>query len=172
MADAALRDVIATDLPEFFAHQRDPEATRMAAFTSRDWQAFTAHWAKILADATIIKKAILYDGRIAGNIVCFGPPGDRQVGYWIGRDYWGRGLASSALSQFLREVRARPLYAYVAKHNVASIRVLEKCGFTLSRTETAASGAGNAAVEELVMKLDACDDGRESQRPEPGSSRR
>lgn len=88
------------------------------------------------------------------------------------REYWGRGLASSALSQFLREVRVRPLYAYVAKHNLASIRVLEKCGFALSRTDAVASGAGSVTVEELVMKLDACNDGDESQRRDSGSSRR
>ena len=41
-------------------------------------------------------------------------------------------MATRALSAFLREVPTRPLYAGVAEHNRASIRVLEKCGFRVS----------------------------------------
>jgi len=39
----------------------------------------------------------------------------------------------------------RPLYAYVAKHNRASIRALEKCGFMITRVE----------VEEFILTLSA-----------------
>jgi RimJ/RimL family protein N-acetyltransferase len=130
--DVLLRDVAEGDLPVFFEHQRDPEASRMAAFPPRDWDAFKAHWVKILDDESITKKTILFEGRVAGNVVSFENSGEREVGYWIGREYWGKGLATEALSQFLghMEVR-RPLHAGVAKHNVASIRVLQKCGFTV-----------------------------------------
>ena len=38
-----LRDVEEDDLPVFFEHQLDPEATRMAAFSARDRKAFLAH---------------------------------------------------------------------------------------------------------------------------------
>ncbi len=56
MQDAVLlRDVRETDLPLFFAHQQDEESCRMAAFPSRDWEAFLAHWTKILADETLTK---------------------------------------------------------------------------------------------------------------------
>jgi hypothetical protein len=41
-----LRDVIEADLPSFFEHQLDPDATRMAAFPSRDRERFMAHWGK------------------------------------------------------------------------------------------------------------------------------
>jgi RimJ/RimL family protein N-acetyltransferase len=130
--DVLLRDVAEGDLPVFFEHQRDPEASRLAAFPPRDRDAFEAHWTKILDDESITKKTVLFDGHVAGNVVSFENCGEREVGYWIGREYWGKGLATEALSQFLghMEVR-RPLYAGVAKHNVASIRVLQKCGFTV-----------------------------------------
>jgi RimJ/RimL family protein N-acetyltransferase len=145
--DVELRDVTEGDLPVFFEQQLDPDAVRMAAFPSRDRDAFTAHWARILADETVIKKAVLLDGRVAGNVVCWEQDGDRLVGYWIGKEYWGKGVATRALSEFLGHVKTRPLYARVAKHNVASIRVLEKSGFLVS-------GQGEADdVEELVMKL-------------------
>jgi hypothetical protein len=93
-----LRDVAGGDLPMFFEHQRDPAANRMAGFPPRDRDAFLAHWKKVLADGNIIKKTILFDGRVAGNVVSFENRGEREVGYWIGREYWGRGVATEALS--------------------------------------------------------------------------
>jgi RimJ/RimL family protein N-acetyltransferase len=131
----ALRDVIEGDLAALFEHQADPEATRMAAFPARGWDAFMAHWAAILRDPTVVAKAILVDGRLAGNVVCFVQSGRRLVGYWIGRSDWGRGVATAALAALLREVGERPLFAYVVTHNAASIRVLEKCGFRPCRAE-------------------------------------
>jgi RimJ/RimL family protein N-acetyltransferase len=130
-SDVRLRDVTETDLPIFFEHQLDPDAAQMAAFPPRERDAFMAHWAKILADATVGKQTILVDERVAGNIVSFEQSGEREVGYWLGRDYWGRGVATKALAAFLAQETARPLYAYVAKHNIGSQRVLEKCGFTI-----------------------------------------
>jgi RimJ/RimL family protein N-acetyltransferase len=132
ISDLRLRDVTEADLPIFFEHQLDPTATQMAAFPSRDRAAFMAHWAKITADTSIVKQTILVDGQVAGNIVSFEQSGEREVGYWIGRGYWGQGVATRALAAFLAHETTRPLYAYVAKHNIGSRRVLEKCGFTIS----------------------------------------
>jgi RimJ/RimL family protein N-acetyltransferase len=140
-----LRDVKEDDLPVFFEHQLDPDATRMAAFPPRDRNAFMAHWTRILADETVIKKTILFDGDVAGNVVSFVRSGEREVGYWIGKNYWGRGVATQALSEFLDHVEARPLYGHVARHNGASIRVLQKCGFRISGEEQ----------EEVILKLEA-----------------
>jgi RimJ/RimL family protein N-acetyltransferase len=124
-----LREVVAADLPTLYAQQQDPEANAMAAFPARDHDAFIAHWIKILADDTFIKRTITLDGAVAGNIVSFEHEGKVEVGYWIGREYWGRGIATEALRRFLTIVTIRPLYAGVVKHNVGSLRVLEKCGF-------------------------------------------
>ena len=153
-SDVLLRDVTESDLPIFFEQQLDPDATQMAAFPARDRDAFTAHWTKILGDETVTIKTILLDGRVAGNIVSFEQSGKPQVGYWIGKEYWGKGIATQALSAFLGHVTARPLYAYVAKHNIASIRVLEKCGFTISGYDTFANARGEE-VEEVILKLSA-----------------
>jgi RimJ/RimL family protein N-acetyltransferase len=139
-----LRDVIVDDLPIFFAHQLDPDATRMAAFPSRARDPFNAHWAKILADAAINKKTITFDGQVAGNIVSWEQSGEREVGYWIGKDYWGKGIGTRALSEFLRLVRTRPLFAHVAQLNIGSFRVLEKNGFKVISQD----------AEEYILKLD------------------
>jgi RimJ/RimL family protein N-acetyltransferase len=130
-----LRDVIESDVPIFFEHQDDPEATSMAAFPARDRDAFDAHWRKILTDDQLTTKTILFEGRVAGNVGSWEWDGKRLVGYWIGREFWGKGLATRALAELLAELPQRPLHAYVARTNAGSIRVLEKCGFVLTEEE-------------------------------------
>ena len=127
-----LRDVVESDLPVFFEHQQDPEATAMADFPARDRDAFDTHWARILADDTLTKKTIVFEGQVAGNAVSWPQDGRRLVGYWLGREFWGKGLATRALAELVDELGTRPLHAYVAKTNIGSIRVLEKCGFVRS----------------------------------------
>lgn len=150
----ALRDVTEDDVAVFFEHQLDPEATRMAAFPSREEAAFRAHWLKIIATSTLEKRTILSGGAVAGHVVCWEQDGEPLVGYWIGRPFWGRGIATRALALFLGEVRRRPLFARVAKHNVGSIRVLEKCGFIVTGETREPAGAGGAEIVELRMKLE------------------
>jgi RimJ/RimL family protein N-acetyltransferase len=127
--DISLRDVEEDDLPFFYVNQLDPDACRMAAFPSRGRDEFIAQWARIRANESVVVKTIIADGAIAGNILLWEQEGKTLIGYWLGEEFWGRGIASAALSQFLTQVKARPLYAYVAKQNAASIRVLVKCGF-------------------------------------------
>jgi RimJ/RimL family protein N-acetyltransferase len=148
-----LRDVIETDLPIFFEQQLDPESTQMADFPSRTQDAFMAHWNRIMADDSILIKTILFNGNVAGNIVCFEQLGEREVGYWLGKEYWGKGIATRVLEQFLKHVKTRPLYAHVAKHNTASRRVLEKCGFTVSGEDSYFSEALGKSVEEYILIL-------------------
>jgi RimJ/RimL family protein N-acetyltransferase len=150
-----LREVIEADLPCLFEHQREPEANQMAAFPARDREAFMAHWTKILADRRVTVRAILVDEEVAGNVVSWEQNGERLVGYWTGKEHWGKGIATQALGLFLRVVQERPLHAYVAKHNAASIRVLEKCGFTMGEAEAEAADTPGDGVEECVLKLGA-----------------
>jgi RimJ/RimL family protein N-acetyltransferase len=148
-----LRGVTGDDLPIFFDHQRDPVANRMAAFPARDREAFMEHWtSKVLGDDDVVKKTILFEGQVVGNIASFEMSGETLVGYWIGRDHWGQGIASRALSLLLADVDTRPLHAHVAKHNVASIRVLEKCGFALVGEDTIVES--DDELEELILRLD------------------
>ena len=143
----ALRDVLDDDLPLLFEHQLDPDATAMAAFPARDRDAFMAHWARIRLDKTVIVRSVLCEGQVVGNVVSWEHAGERLVGYWICKAHWGQGIASTALGAFLGEVSIRPLHARVAKHNVASKRVLEKCGFEVSGEAT------DGDVEEFLLVL-------------------
>jgi RimJ/RimL family protein N-acetyltransferase len=129
-----LREVIDADLQTLYEHQADPEGSAMAAFPSRDLPAFLAHRAKIQADPAVIDRSIVADGVVVGSIGSWEAEGERAVGYWIGREHWGKGYATAALRAFLDIDRHRPLTAHVVDHNVGSRRVLEKCGFTLDRS--------------------------------------
>lgn len=149
----SLREVQRDDLPSFFEHQCDPTAVRLAAFTSKDQKTFTEHWNKILANNAVTRKTILLDGMAVGFIVCFDRDGKREIGYWIGRDYWGIGIASKAVHEFLLDVAERPLYGIVASRNIASIRVLEKCGFARVGRNRRLADPGEPAIEELTLRL-------------------
>lgn len=159
VTSVTLRPVEPNDLPLFFEHQRDPVAVEMADFKSRDRSAFDQHWAKILADETGLIRTIVatFDvsprsvGQVAGNIVSWNSDGKRELGYWIDRACWGRGVATGALSAFLRLEQTRPLYASAAKHNAASIRVLQKCGFTLLKSAGANSDGTDESHVPLVL---------------------
>jgi len=144
--DGVLRNVVEEDLDAFFEHQREPEANEMAIFPARDRETFDAHWRRLLADDSLIKKTIVEDGEVAGNILSWQQESRRLVGYWIGREFWGKGLATRALYELTEEITERPLHAWVAASNVSSIRVLEKCGFVRI-------GSRTTDVEELLYEL-------------------
>jgi RimJ/RimL family protein N-acetyltransferase len=148
--NVGLRHVEADDIAVFFRQQRDPVASAMAAFASRDRAAHDEHWAKILADESAIARTIVAGDDVVGNIGSWIDDGDRMVGYWIGREYWGRGYATHAVAGFIGEVRERPLWARVAEHNLGSLRVLAKCGFAVIGTER----HDDDPVTEIVLRLD------------------
>lgn len=146
--------MVEADLPVFFEHQLDPEAASMAAFPSRQRDTFMAHWARILEDETVVKRTILFYGRVAGSLLSFEQSGEREVGYWLGREFWGGGIATRALSGFLQIVEDRPLYAHVASHNTASLRVLEKCGFVVSGEDREFSSVRGGEIGWLILKVE------------------
>jgi RimJ/RimL family protein N-acetyltransferase len=160
-----LRDVVEDDLSVFFENQLDADANYMAAFTSKDphdRQAFDAHWAKIMADPNNIIKTIVSEGQVVGSVSSYEDEGKPEVTYWIGKPYWGKGIATRALAEFLEHAnRARPIYARVAKDNPGSRRVLEKCGFEIIGESQGFANSRGGEIDELLLEL------RESE-DEPG----
>jgi hypothetical protein len=131
--DIRLRDVEAADVAIFFEHQRDPGASEMAGLYPRDDETFSAHWARLLLDDNSKKKVIEIDGRVAGQVLSFDSRGEREVGYWLGREYWGKGIATIALSTFLTYETARPVAA-LAQQRGSTIIVVDEA---LSRLPSA-----------------------------------
>ena len=84
-----------------------------------------------------INKVILLDGLFVGAVGINPQQGWRshcaEIGYWIGEDYWGRGIATRALEMMTAEAfdhfHFKKLYAPVLAPNTRSIRVLEKAGY-------------------------------------------
>jgi RimJ/RimL family protein N-acetyltransferase len=152
--EVELRSVTDADIEVFYEQQLDPEALRMAVFPLRDHDTFTTHWReRILGNDANYAWTIVADGEIAGHMLCFPRDGKREVGYWLGRVYWGRGIATAALAAMLREVTERPLYAYVARSNVGSIRVVEKCGFTAIGSERHVDERMGEEIDEVLLEL-------------------
>lgn len=155
--EIALRDVTECDLPIFFEQQLDPGANHMAAFTAgnpADKAAFAAHWARILSDEGTQVKTVVFLDHVAGYVASFERFGKPEVTYWIGKEFWGKGIATRALSEYLRCLAVRPLYARAVKDNQASMRVLEKCGFAVSGHERAFANGRGEEVEEVIFILE------------------
>ncbi|WP_076543246.1 GNAT family N-acetyltransferase [Shewanella sp. UCD-KL21] len=125
-----LRNVLATDLERLYQFQADPLANEMADFPARDRNAFYEHWqSNILSNADIAAKAIIVDNDIVGSMVLWQSEQQWLLGYWLGRDYWGKGFATNALRVFLAEQTQRPIFAEVTQDNIGSIKVLISNGF-------------------------------------------
>ncbi len=153
----SLRDVDESDLPIFFGHETEPEGIRMAAFTPKDptdRDAFDAHWARVMAAESVLIRTVLRDTEVVGHVLSYVESDKPEVSYWIGQDHWGRGVATAALRAFLDDVDTRrPMKARVAKDNVPSIRVLERCGFEVVGEERGFANGRGAEIDELVLEL-------------------
>ncbi|MEU3454319.1 GNAT family N-acetyltransferase [Micromonospora sp. NPDC006766] len=157
-SDVRLRPVRDDDLAAFFAHEQDPQANWMAAFGPKDpadRAAFDDHWVRIRADPRIVPRTVTVDGAVVGHVVAF-PVGERtEVSYWIDPQRWGRGHATAALAELLRELPQRPVQARAAKDNAASLAVLRKCGFVVVGEDAGYAESRGAEVEEYVLELPA-----------------
>lgn len=155
MSDIKLRDTTAEDLDRIFTLENDAEAARQMNFPLRTREQFMRHWnEKILGAPDTISKVVLVDGEVAGNIGCWDADGERFIGYWFGRRYWGRGIGTTAVRAFVEAVGYRPLYADPALRNTGSVRLLEKCGFTRVGSEMVPNHYGEGEVEHVMLKLD------------------
>ncbi len=128
----SLRAVYESDLPLFYEHQNDEGAEAMVGLPSRARDDFFDHWQKVMANPTIILRTILVENEIAGYLCSFVKEADeREVGYQLGRAFWGKGIATQALQLFLPLIPYRPLYGVTTTHNIGSQKVLTRCGFIL-----------------------------------------
>jgi RimJ/RimL family protein N-acetyltransferase len=101
--------------------------------------------------------AVTLDGRVIGGVGLERGSDvnrlDAEVGYWLGRSHWGRGYGTEAVTAFVDFVFAtfpfERLHAWVFAPNLASRRVLEKCGFRLE-------GVARRSVLKDQRLLDSC----------------
>ena len=129
----------------------------MAAFVPKDpndREAFDAQWQRMRSSDSVLVRTIVNDSAVVGHVASFDRDGEHEVTYWIGKEYWGRGIATEALKAFLDEDTARPIFGRVVKDSAASRRVLEKCGFSVCAEDKGFADGRGAEVEEYVLRLD------------------
>ncbi len=152
----SLRKTVADDLETFFAFQLDEDANYLAAFTAKDptdKAAYLQKYTKFLGDPTINMKTIIVEEIVAGSIAKFEIEGEAELTYWIDKKFWGRGVATGALENFLTLETARPIFARAAFDNFGSQRVLEKCGFIKIGEDQGFANARQTEVQEYIYKL-------------------
>ena len=145
------RDHELSDLDAYCAMEADPEVRRYVGGAPRTREAAEERFRKGLhrpeSDrmrmwATVYKPEGLYVGRcgVYPNFTPSGPvEGEGALGFYLARAYWGRGLATEAGRAFVNfgfnELGLSRIVTAVQVGNHASVRVLEKLGFALVRTE-------------------------------------
>lgn len=151
-----LQQTVLDDLEFFFNFQLDKEANNLAAFTSKDptdKSAYLNKYTKLLNDPAINMQTIIIDNVIVGSIAKFEMQGEAEITYWIDRNFWSKGIATTALKNFLTVENARPIFGRVAFDNFGSQRVLEKCGFVRIGKDKGFANARQAEIEEFIYKL-------------------
>lgn len=151
-----LRPTQMDDLISLFKFQLDDEAVHLAAFTPKDpadIKAYLEKYTKLLKDPTVNNQTIMVDHIIAGSIAKFEIECNAEITYWIDKKFWGKGIATAALKNFLVMENARPLCGRVAFDNYGSQRVLEKCGFIRVGKDKGFANARQAIIEEFIYKL-------------------
>jgi hypothetical protein len=157
-----LSERIDRDLDTLFEFQADPEASAMAALPSRDLPAFLEHEAKIKADPSMITRTVVAGGGVVGSMGSWEVEGERDVGFWIGRDHWE---TATRLRPFARSSTSTPTGRCTPtwRPQRRFRRVLEKCGFVLDH-----SAQDGDVLEHVLVLTDSrggrCRSGRPASR--------
>ena len=155
--DIKLRQTEISDLEALFQFQLDKEGGFLAAFMPKDptdKAAYINKYTKLLNNPTVNNQTIILNNTIVGSISKFVMEGDNEITYWIDRKFWGQGIATKALKEFLTLEPIRPIFGRVAFDNFGSQKVLEKCGFIKIGTDKGFANARQMEIEEFIYKLD------------------
>ncbi|MEO7047977.1 MAG: GNAT family N-acetyltransferase [Ferruginibacter sp.] len=151
-----LTKTVKNDLDILFQFQVDKEAGYLAAFMPEnpdDKTAYIEKYSKFLNEPTINMRTIKINDVIVGSISKFIMESNNEITYWIDKKYWGKGVGTTALQNFLNIESARPIFGRVAFDNLGSQKLLEKCGFVKIGTDKGFANARRAVIEEYIYKL-------------------
>lgn len=155
--DIKLRPTKISDLDILFKFQLDKESGYLAAFMPKDptdKPAYISKYTKLLDDPTVNNQTITLENSIVGSIAKFVMDGNTEITYWIDRKFWGQGIATKALKEFLTIETTRPIFGRVAFDNFGSQKVLEKCGFNKVGIDKGFANARQMEIEEFIYKLE------------------
>lgn len=154
-----LRSVRLTDALDIYRHGRDAEISKWSGPSSHRWLEgpfgrFVAKLVRYAAKAARLLWYLVYrprilpkyslaivlkeTGRAIGAVTIARMKDDPErvdIGFWVGKDYWGQGLTTDAVQLTLcigfKQLGLRQMDAWTFEKNVGSKRVMEKCGFKL-----------------------------------------
>lgn len=151
-----LRPTEIADLDTLFKFQLDEEGGYLAAFMPKDHtnkSAYISKYTKLIANPTVNNQTIILNNSIVGSIAKFVMEGNAEITYWIDRKFWGQGIATKALNEFLRIESTRPMLGRVAFDNFGSQKVLVKSGFVKIGSDKGFASARQTEIEEYIFKL-------------------
>lgn len=154
--DISLRPTEISDLDILFQFQLDKESGYLAAFMPKDpadKSAYINKHKKVLLDPSVNNQTIILNNTIVGSIAKFVMEGRNEITYWIDKNYWGQGIATTALEAFLKIELTRPIDGRVAFDNIGSQKVLEKCGFIKTGMDKGFANARQMVIEEYIYRL-------------------
>ena len=157
MGNIEIRKTQKEDLNMLFDFQADDEAGHVAAFVSNTWkdrEGYIAKWEGLLQNESVNSYTILHNGVVVGSVGTWVMGDEPQITYGIGKDFWGQGIATAALSLFLEKVNKYPLYGRAAADNIRSIKMLERAGFVKTGSDRGFAAARNQEIEEVIFRLD------------------
>jgi len=116
-------------------------------------------WVKTGSKESGLNKAIDLAGECIGAVgVRFGQfecQYSAEIGYWIAEEYWGKGIATEAVSKMTDSVfddkNIVRLFAPVFSRNKASMRVLEKCSYALEAVQKKAVFKNDEFMDEHIF---------------------
>jgi RimJ/RimL family protein N-acetyltransferase len=151
-----LRPVEPADIAAFYVHSQEafvPTSALPADDECEQMKLFEQRWERQLADRNMLIRSIVHQGSLAGYVAHFPQFGKPAIAYWLGREFWSRGIATAAVGMFIPLVNVRPLFARVSPDNRRSIRVLAKLGFVIVANERESRVPAEVERGDLVFAL-------------------
>ena len=157
-----LRDFNEDDTTQLLSILNDPEVVRyLSSKIPSPYTLEDAKWWISTGSQIGIVKAIDLNGLLVGCIGAeqgeFEYQRSAEIGYWIAKDYWRQGIATQAINELIALVFNTTdiirLYACVFSLNIASMYVLEKCGFELESVHKKAIFKNDELYNNHVFSL-------------------
>ena len=148
-----LRPVLADDIALFFEHHLEVRPLPAGASVAERKATFADRWEQMLADETVLARTIVSGSEVAGYVVCAMQREKPTISSWLGRRFWGHGIATRAVQAFVDLVEERPVYARVAYDNLAALQVLRKTGFVITGHDSFFSEAHGYEIDEIICAL-------------------
>jgi ribosomal-protein-alanine N-acetyltransferase len=150
------------DLESVFYNANNPDIYKFMSDEFPDsiekWKSFIDY---TLNDKTVLYLAIKINENAVGGIGITPQKGikrkNAELGYWLGKNYWGQGIMSKAVKEIVKlafeKFEINRIYATPFETNTASHKVLERSGFILETRFVKTVIKNGILLDELVYAI-------------------